>query len=91
MLGIMLPKEVKEATLEELHLEFLGSNNISYVKTTSEVEPQIGGIGEQFHQRMNLGTLALPNLFYYVLIGVIRSMCIVEENEEEILFKKKRH
>ena len=40
---------------------------------------------------MNLGTLALPNLFHYVLIGVLRSMCIVEENEEEILFKIKKN
>ena len=37
---------------------------------------------------MNLRTLDLPNLFYYVLIGGIRSMCIVA-NDEEILFRKK--
>jgi hypothetical protein len=40
---------------------------------------------------MNLGTLALPDLFYYVLIGVLRSMRVVEENDEEILFKIKIH
>ena len=91
MLGIKLRKEVKEETLEEFHLEFLGCINISCVKTTSQVEPQIGGVGEEFPSNEGFGTLSLPNLFYYVLIGVIRSMCIVEENEEEILFKKKRH
>ena len=39
MLGIKLPKEVKEVTLEELQLEFLVCINISCVKTTSQVEP----------------------------------------------------
>ena len=33
---------------------------------------------------MNLGTLSLPNLFYYALIGGIRSKCNVA-NEEMIV------
>ena len=35
-----------------------------------------------------MGTLALPNLFYYVLIGVIRSMCIVANEKKYCLGKK---
>ena len=67
MIAIKFPKEVK--TLQQLHLEFLGCINISCVKTTSEVEPQIGQVGEEFPSKDELGKLALPNLFYYVLIG----------------------
>ena len=60
MLGIKLPKEVKEATLEELHLEFLVYINISYVKTTSQVEPYIGGVGDEFPSKDEFGNSCSP-------------------------------
>ena len=60
MLGIKLPKEVKEATFEELHLEFLVCINISCVKITSQVELYIGGVGEEFPSNDEFGNTFAP-------------------------------